>query len=55
MVATTVSVITTATGEVSDTITVGSFPGSVTFTPDGHHAYVAKRRSHRVGDHHRDG
>ena len=36
----TVSVITTATGEVSATIPVGNYPGSVAITPDGKHAYV---------------
>ena len=36
----TVSVITTATGEVSATIPVGNIPGAVAFTPDGKYAYV---------------
>ena len=34
----TVSVITTATGEVSATIPVGNIPGSVAIAPDGKHA-----------------
>ena len=40
----TVSVITTATGVVSATITVGSTPRVVAITPDGTHAYVAEQR-----------
>ena len=36
----TVSVITTATGAVSATITVGKGPAGVAITPDGKHAYV---------------
>ena len=32
--------ITTATGPVSGTITVGNGPGPVAFTPDGKHVYV---------------
>ena len=37
----TVSVIDTATGAVSDTITVGNDPVGVAITPDGKHVYVA--------------
>ena len=37
----TVSVITTATDDVSDTITVGKGPGPVAFTPDSKHGYEA--------------
>ena len=36
----TVSVITTATGVVSATLTVGTGPARVAITPDGKHAYV---------------
>ncbi len=35
------SVIDTATGVVSATITVGNAPIGVTITPDGKHVYVA--------------
>jgi YVTN family beta-propeller protein len=36
----TVSVITVATGAVTDTITVGNGPLSVAFSPNGKNAYV---------------
>jgi DNA-binding beta-propeller fold protein YncE len=35
-----VSVITVATGDVTDTITVGNGPQSVAFSPNGKKAYV---------------
>jgi YVTN family beta-propeller protein len=37
----TVSVITVATGDVVDTITVGDGPSSAAFSPNGKRAYVA--------------
>ena len=52
----TVSVIDTAKGVVSDTITVGNGPVGVAVTPDGKHVYVANAaRQHGVGDRHGDG
>ena len=44
----TVSVIDTATGEVSGTVTVGHGPVGLAFTPDSKHAYVANSGDNTV-------
>ena len=44
----TVSVIDTAKGVVSDTITVGSAPVGLAVTPDGTHVYVADAADNTV-------
>jgi YVTN family beta-propeller protein len=44
----TVSVITVATGDVTDTIVVGDAPHSVAFSPDGTQAYVTNSNDDTV-------
>jgi YVTN family beta-propeller protein len=44
----TLSIINVASGEVTDTISVGAYPISVAFSPKGKKAYVANAGDNRV-------